>query len=88
MGASGFTCIADLSISGFDGIVAPVRIPSWRHRRNIFHRDTSTNLLHRDINRDDCRIPLLRDASIDGCRNSRGRDVCRDNSRTIIVEMM
>ena len=87
MGVSGFTCIPCTSISGFDSVAVTVRISLLKSRRNIFHRDASTNLLCRDVNRDDYRIPLLRNTSRDGCKNSRGRVVCRDNSRTIIVEM-
>ena len=71
---SGFECIPCTNTSGFDGVDVTVGLSSWRHCRNIFHIA---------VNRDDCRVPLLRDASRDDCRSSSRRDTSRDDHRNL-----
>ena len=84
---SGLVCIPCTNISGFDGIAVTVKYLCRNVVEIYIYRDANTNLLCRDISRDDYRIPLLRNTSRDGRRNSLCRDVSRDNSRCTIVEI-
>ena len=66
-----------------------IEISLERRRRNIFHRgsseDKSTSLLHRDVRRDDCRIPYCRYTGRDDHRNVFRRDVSRDDCRILVL---
>ena len=96
-GVSGFTCLVvcmnpriyPKSISGFECICVIVETSSQRRLRNIFHRyargDVNTNVLCRDVSRDDFIIPLLRDTSIDDRGSLSRRDISRDDCRDLLL---